>query len=59
MPHINDHESISGVGVLTTIAGAGRHSAPIPTFGATRTVPLALKRRDGTCARSMRDMPRT
>jgi hypothetical protein len=40
---------------LLNIGGAGKHSAYIPTFGATRAVTRALKRRDGSYARSVAD----
>lgn len=38
--------------IIAVIGGAGKHSAFIPTFGATRSVTRALKRSDGTLARS-------
>jgi hypothetical protein len=38
------------------IGGAGKHSAFIPTFGATKSVTRALKRRDGGLARSLSDL---
>jgi hypothetical protein len=38
------------------IGGAGKHSAVIPTFGATQAVTRALKRKDGSYARSMQHM---
>ena len=41
--------------LIVVIGGAGKHSAYIPTFGATLPVTRALKRRDGTYARSVRD----
>ena len=39
--------------IIAVIGGAGKHSAYIPTFGATRSVTRALKRRDGAYARSV------
>ena len=42
--------------IIAVIGGAGKHSAFIPTFGATRSVTRALKRRDGTLARSVDDL---
>lgn len=44
--------------LIAVIGGAGKHSAVIPTFGATRAVTRALKRKDGQLARSMSDMKR-
>ena len=41
--------------IIAVIGGAGKHSAYIPTFGATRSVTRALKRRDGELARSVRE----
>ena len=41
--------------IIVVIGGAGKHSAFIPTFGATRAVTRALKRRDGAYARSMEE----
>lgn len=41
--------------IVVVIGGAGKHSAFIPTFGATRSVTRALKRRDGKFARSVQD----
>ena len=41
--------------LIVVIGGAGKHSAYIPTFGATRAVTRALKRRDGSYARSVAD----
>jgi hypothetical protein len=41
--------------IIVVIGGAGKHSAYIPTFGATRSVTRALRRRDGEFARSVRD----
>jgi hypothetical protein len=42
--------------LIAVIGGAGKHSAVIPTFGATQAVTRALKRKDGAYARSMQDM---
>ena len=39
--------------IIAVIGGAGKHSAFIPTFGATRSVTRALKRADGTLAKSV------
>jgi hypothetical protein len=44
--------------LIAVIGGAGKHSAIIPTFGATKAVTKALKRKDGQYARSMHDMRR-
>jgi hypothetical protein len=44
--------------ILVVIGGAGKHSAYIPTFGATRSVTRALKRRDGEFARSVEEFKR-
>jgi hypothetical protein len=41
--------------VFFVVGGAGKHSAVIPTFGATRSVTLPLKRRDGAYARSIEE----
>jgi hypothetical protein len=41
--------------LIAVIGGAGKHSAVIPTFGATKAVTRALKTRDGTLARSVQD----
>jgi hypothetical protein len=38
---------------IIVLGGAGKHSAYIPTFGATQPVTRALKRRDGQFARSV------
>jgi hypothetical protein len=45
--------------IVVVIGGAGKHSAFVPTFGATRPVTRALKRRDGTFARSVSDFRHT
>lgn len=39
--------------IIAVIGGAGKHSAYIPTFGATKSVTRALTRRDGQLARSV------
>jgi hypothetical protein len=44
--------------LIAVIGGAGKHSAYIPTFGATRAVTRALKRSDGSLARSVEDFRR-
>jgi hypothetical protein len=44
--------------LIAVIGGAGKHSALIPTFGATQVVTRALKRNDGSYARTMQDMRR-
>jgi hypothetical protein len=41
--------------LVAVIGGAGKHSAVIHTFGATRPVTRALKLRDGSYARSISD----
>jgi hypothetical protein len=41
--------------IIAVIGGAGKHSAYIPTFGATKAVTRALKRKDGTLAKSAED----
>ena len=40
---------------IIVLGGAGKHSAYIPTFGATQSVTLPLKRRNGEFARSVDD----
>lgn len=42
--------------IVVVIGGAGKHSAFIPTFGATRSVTRALTRRDGQFARSVEEL---
>jgi len=42
--------------LVAVIGGAGKHSAIIPTFGATKAITRALKRKDGQYARTMEDM---
>ena len=44
--------------LIAVIGGAGKHSAVIHTFGATRAVTRALKTRDGRLARSITDFRR-
>jgi hypothetical protein len=44
--------------LIAVVGGAGKHSAVIPTFGATRAVTRALRRSDGQLARSMEDFRR-
>lgn len=41
--------------IIAVIGGAGKHSAYIPTFGATQSVTRALTRRDGQLARSVEE----
>ena len=41
--------------LIAVIGGAGKHSAFIPTFGATRAVTRALKRKDGQLAMSVEE----
>ena len=44
--------------IIAVIGGAGKHSAYLPTFGATRSVTRALKRRDGRFAHSVEELRR-
>ena len=44
--------------LIAVIGGAGKHSAVVPTFGATKPVTRALKTRDGKLARSVEDFRR-
>jgi hypothetical protein len=44
--------------IIAVIGGAGKHSAYIPTFGATKAVTRALKRKDGQFARSVEEFRR-
>lgn len=44
--------------MIAVIGGAGKHSAFIPTFGATRAVTRALKLRDGRLAESVKEFRR-
>jgi len=41
--------------IIAVIGGAGKHSAFIPTFGATKAVTRALKRKDGQLAMSVEE----
>ncbi len=45
--------------IIVVIGGAGKHSAYIPTFGATKAVTRALKRKDGQLARSVEEFRRS
>ena len=42
--------------MIAVIGGAGKHAAFLPTFGTTRAVTRALKRRDGELARSVQEL---
>jgi len=44
--------------LIAVIGGAGKHSAYVPTFGATQAVTRAMKTRDGKLARSVADFRR-
>jgi hypothetical protein len=44
--------------VAAVIGGAGKHSAFVPTFGATLPVTRALKTADGRLAKSVEDFRR-
>lgn len=44
--------------MIVVIGGAGKHSAVIPTFGATHAVTRALATRDGRLAKSVEDFRR-
>jgi hypothetical protein len=44
--------------IIAVIGGAGKHSAFIPTFGATRSVTRALKTKDGKLAKGVKDFRR-
>jgi hypothetical protein len=44
--------------VIAVVGGSGKHSAFVPTFGASRAVTRALKLRDGKLARSVKDFRR-
>jgi hypothetical protein len=44
--------------IVLVVGGAGKHSAFLPTFGATRSVTRALALRDGRLARSVEDFRR-
>jgi hypothetical protein len=50
VPAVQHAENI----IIAVIGGAGKHSAWIPTFGATKSVTRALER-EGTLARSVND----
>jgi hypothetical protein len=41
--------------IIAVIGGAGKHSAYIPTFGATKAVTRELRTGEGQLARSMKD----
>jgi hypothetical protein len=41
--------------LIAVIGGAGKHSAIIPTFGATKAVTRVLKTKDGKLAKSVKD----
>ena len=45
--------------IIAVIGGAGKHSAFIPTFGATQSVTRALKRKDGQLAMSVEEFRRS
>ncbi len=45
--------------IIAVIGGAGKHSAFIPTFGATQSVTRALKRKDGQLAKSVEEFRRS
>ena len=51
VPMVRRPESL----MIAVIGGAGKHSAVIPTFGATRAVTRALTTRGGTQARSVEE----
>jgi hypothetical protein len=42
--------------IVIVLGGLGKHSMYLPTFGATRAVTKALKRADGTFAKTMADL---
>ena len=44
--------------IIAVIGGAGRHSAYVPTFGATKAVTRALTTRAGKLARSVAEFKR-
>jgi hypothetical protein len=44
--------------MVIVLGGAGKHSAFVPTFGATRAVTRALKLADGSLAKSVKDFRR-
>jgi hypothetical protein len=41
--------------IIAVIGGAGKHSAFVPTFGATKAVTRAVTRREGQVAKSVKD----
>lgn len=45
--------------IIAVIGGAGKHSAIVPTFGATKAVTRALTRRDGQLAKSVEEFRRS
>jgi hypothetical protein len=45
--------------LILVAGGAGKHSAFLPTFGATRSVTRALRRRDGGFAASVEELRAT
>jgi hypothetical protein len=54
VPMVQKAESL----LIAVIGGAGKHSAVINTFGATKAVTRALRRADGSLARSVEDFRR-
>ncbi|MDB5904076.1 MAG: hypothetical protein JWM26_2954, partial [Betaproteobacteria bacterium] len=44
--------------IIAVVGGAGKHSAFIPTFGATKSVTRALKTKDGKLAKGVKDFRR-
>lgn len=44
--------------IVIVLGGAGKHSMYVPSFGETRSITRALKRRDGSLAASIEDMRR-
>ncbi|HEX2826659.1 MAG TPA: hypothetical protein VHP37_09965 [Burkholderiales bacterium] len=44
--------------IVAVIGGAGKHSAIVPTFGATRSVTLPLRTQEGQLAKSVKDFKR-
>lgn len=42
--------------LIIVLGGAGKHSAVVPTFGATRSVTLGLRRFDGQVVRSVEEL---
>jgi hypothetical protein len=45
--------------IIVVIGGAGKHSAFVPTFGATKSVTRALTRADGALAKSVSEFRRS